>query len=337
MPHRDWSSLELYVMEEHIEDYNLGFIGRRELLRKVTLITGSLAITLAVLPALGCNPAPTGTGASPTASSAANRTPSPTAVATAASTDFAIPPAARTTDGITVKADDARIVAAAAQPKGAADGFAMTGYLARPKADGKYPGMLVIHENRGVTEHIRDVVRRAATAGFTALTIDLLSRKGGADGLGDAYSAEIAKTSPDAMVADLKAALDFLKAQSSVKADALAVTGFCFGGGMVWSLLAAGGDLKAAAPFYGPIPQSPAGLGTTKAAVSAVYAETDTRITSTAPQIEELLKRAGRPYKLTTYPGVGHAFHNDTGSAYNADQAQKAWIATIQWFRQYAV
>ena len=451
MPHPDWSSLELYVMEEHIEDYNLGFIGRRELLRKVTLITGSLAITLAVLPALGCNPAPTGTGASPAASSAANRTPSPTAVATAASTDFAIPPAARTTDGITVKADDPRIVAAAAQPKGAADGFAMTGYLARPKADGKYPGMLVIHENRGVTEHIRDVVRRAATAGFTALTIDLLSRKGGADGLGDAYSAEIAKTSPDAMVADLKAALDFLKAQSSVKADdariavaaaqpkgapdgfamtgylarpkadgkypgilvihenrgvtehirdvvrraatagftaltidllsrkggadglgdaysaeiaktspdamvadlkaaldflkaqpsvkadALAVTGFCFGGGMVWSLLAAGGDLKAAAPFYGPIPQSPAGLGTTKAAVSAVYAETDTRITSTAPQIEELLKRAGRPYKLTTYPGVGHAFHNDTGSAYNADQAQKAWIATIQWFRQYAV
>jgi len=131
MPHPDWSSLELYVMEEHIEDYNLGFIGRRELLRKVTLITGSLAITLAVLPALGCNPAPTGTGASPAAGSAANRTPSPTAVATAASTDFAIPPAARTTDGITVKADDPRIVAAAAQPKGAADGFAMTGYLAR--------------------------------------------------------------------------------------------------------------------------------------------------------------------------------------------------------------
>jgi carboxymethylenebutenolidase len=197
--------------------------------------------------------------------------------------------------------------------------------------------MLVIHENRGVTEHIRDVVRRAATAGFTALTIDLLSRKGGADGLGDTYSAEIAKTTPDAMVADLKAALDFLKAQSSVKGDALAVTGFCFGGGMVWSLLAAGGDVKAAAPFYGPIPQSPTGLATTKAAVSAVYAETDTRITSTAPQIEDLLKNAGRPYKLTTYPGVGHAFHNDTGNAYNADQAQKAWLATIQWFRQYAV
>jgi len=334
MPHPSWSALELYVMQEHIEDYNLGFIGRREMLRKVTLITGSLAITLAVLPSLGCNPAPPAAASSAPATTAANRTPSPTALATATTTDFAIPPAARTADGVTVKPDDPRITAAAAQPKGP-DGAALIGYLARPRADGKYPAVLVIHENRGITEHIRDVVRRVATAGFTGLAIDLLSRKGGAEGLGDTYSAEIARTSADTMVADLKAALDFLKAQPSVKGDALAVTGFCFGGGMVWSLLAAGGEVKAAAPFYGPIPQSPAGLGSTKASVSAVYAEQDGRITSTSTQIEDLLKKAGRPYKITVYPGVGHAFHNDTGGAYNADQAQKAWIATIQWFRQH--
>ncbi|MBI3521856.1 MAG: dienelactone hydrolase family protein [Chloroflexi bacterium] len=335
--HPDWTPLQLYVIQEHIEDFNDGLISRRQMLRKVTWITGSLAVTLAVLPTLGCSPAAT-TAPSATAA-ASNRVASPTAVATAAASPYALPPAARSgPDGVTVKADDPRITAGPVSPgsiKGA-DGAVLIGYLARPKAEGTYPAVLVVHENVGLTPHIQDVVRRVATAGFTGLSIDLLSRQGGAEKLGGTYSAELAKTTPDAMTADLKAALEFLKAHANVKADALAVTGFCFGGGTVWNLLVAGGDVKAAAPFYGPAPANIAGLATTKAAVSAVYAELDTRITSTAPQIEEQLKKTGRPYKTTVYPGVNHAFHNDTGERYVADQAQKAWQATIEWFKQYA-
>ena len=107
MTGRQWTDTELYIIGEHIEDFDDGFITRRELLRRVTLITGSVAVTLALLPSLGCNlSAP---AAAPTA--AASTAPSPAAVATAAATPFAIPPAARTTDGITVKADDPRISA----------------------------------------------------------------------------------------------------------------------------------------------------------------------------------------------------------------------------------
>jgi carboxymethylenebutenolidase len=117
------------------------------------------------------------------------------------------------------------------------------------------------------------------------------------------------------------------------------VTGFCFGGGEVWNILTAGtADVKAAAPFYGPQPTNYAELAKTKTAVSAVYAELDTRITSSTQQMEQELKKSGSPYAITIYPGVNHAFHNDTNpDRYNAAQAQKAWVATIDWFRKYLV
>jgi len=112
--------------------------------------------------------------------------------------------------------------------------------------------------------------------------------------------------------------------------------GFCFGGGEVWNLLAAGADLKAAAPYYGPQPSNYQDIGSkTKAATLAVYAEQDTRITSTGPQMEEQLKKAGVPYQISVFPGVNHAFHNDTGTRYAPEAAQKAWVATIEWFRRY--
>ena len=93
--------------------------------------------------------------------------------------------------------------------------------------------------------------------------------------------------------------------------------------------------MKAAVPFYGPAPRDVAKLSSTRAAVSAVYAEKDTRITGTKDAVEGALKQSGRPYKITVYPGVDHAFHNDTGARYDATQAEAAWIATVQWFRQY--
>ena len=317
------TEFERYIVEEHIEDFNDGLIPRRELLRRVTLITGSATATVALLSALGCS----------TNEPSGNAAPTPTVRDTSAARDFATPPAAPVPDGMTVPENDPRITVSPLSVKGP-DGAGLISYHARPSG-APAGGILVVHENRGLTAHIKDVVRRVATAGFTGLSVDLLSRDGGADKLTDsaAYAAALAKRSADDMVLDVKAALAALSGTGV--GDSVGITGFCFGGGMVWNTLAAGIPVKAAVPFYGPAPRDVAKLSSTTAAVSAVYAEKDTRITSTKDTIEGALKQSGRPYKLTVYPGVDHAFHNDTGQRYDAKQAEAAWIATIDWFRQY--
>jgi carboxymethylenebutenolidase len=316
------TEFERYVVEEHIEDFNDNLINRRELLRRVTLVTGSVAATLTLLEAMGC-------GSEPASSS----TPTPRS-GTPAAQPFATPPAAPTTDGVTVPESDPRIKVESLAVKGA-DGASLNNYHARPASSGSAAGVLVVHENRGLQPHIKDVVRRVATAGFAGLSIDLLSRDGGADRLSDqaAYAAALAKRSTVDMVSDLQQALSALRGGGA--GSRLGVTGFCFGGGMVWNLLAAGADVKAAVPFYGPAPQNLDALASQKAAVYAVYAEKDTRITSTGPNVDVQLAKSGHPHQIVVYPGVDHAFHNDTGPRYDAAQAQKAWVAAVEWFRQY--
>lgn len=327
MTERQWTDTELYIIGEHIEDFDDGFITRRELLRRVTLITGSAAVTLALLPSLGCNlNAP---AAAPTV--AASTTPSPAAAATAAATPFAIPPAARTTDGVTVKPDDPRISAGPVTDLRGPDGATLIAYRAAPKST-SLGGILVVQENRGVTEHIKDVVRRAATAGFTALAVDVLSREGGLEKLGNDYSGALAKRTPDQVLADMRAGLDAL---DRTERGRLAAVGFCFGGGVVWQLVNAGAPLRAAAPYYGPKPADISGIVRTKTAVLAIYGELDTRITGSAPEMEAALKQSGSPHQISVQPGANHAFHNDTGERYAAEQAQKAWIATIEWFKRH--
>src|SRR5262249_22529031 len=154
-------------------------------------------------------------------------------------------------------------------------------YAARPASGKPAGGILVVHENRGLQPHIKDVVRRVATAGFTGLSIDLLSRDGGVDKLSDqaAYAAALAKRPVPDMVSDLQQALTALR--NTGVGQKVGITGFCFGGGMVWNTLVAGAQVKAAVPFYGPKPADITGLANTKAAVFAVYAELDTAITAT--------------------------------------------------------
>ena len=320
-----------YFIDEHVEDFRDGLITRRELVRRVTLIAGGAAAAATILAA--CDLSPRGG-----IGGAASAAPSPAASATAgfvAAGPYATPPAQATTDGITVKPDDPRISVSKPSVKGA-DGADLMAYMAKPNLSGKVPGVVVVHENRGQTEHIRDVVRRVATAGFVGINIDLAARDGGADKMTDqaVYNAALGKRSTADKLSDHRASIDFLKTQTS---GTVGVTGFCFGGGEVWNILIAGLDVKAAAPFYGPQPSNYTDLSKTKAAVSAVYAELDTRITGTAPQMEEQLKKAGVPYQITVYPGVNHAFHNDTNGPdrYGATQAQKAWVATIEWFKKY--
>ena len=326
-----------YFIEEHVEDFRDGHITRRELFRRVSLIAGSAAFATTILAACDLSPrggvgAPASSTASPLTSVGGGATPTSTA-GFVASGPYATPPAQATTDGITVKPDDPRISVSQPGVKGA-DGADLMAYVAKPNLSGRVAGVIVIHENRGQTEHIKDVVRRVATAGFVGLNIDLAARDGGAAKLTDqaAYNAALGKRSTADKLADHKAAIDFLKTQTSGN---VGVVGFCFGGGETWNVLIAGFDVKAGAPFYGPQPSNYADLSKTKAAVSAVYAEQDTRITGTSSQMEDQLKKAGVPYQITIYPGVGHAFHNDTGAAYNATQAQKAWTATIEWFKKY--
>ena len=332
-----------YLAVEHYEDFVEGLITRRELVRRLTLILGTSAAASAFIAACGGAPAaqPTATPTS-VATAAATATAAPTAAvspaASPAAVAYATPPPSTTTDGITVKADDPRIIAGPGTIK-AADGADLINYLARPRADGKYPALLVMHENRGLLEHIKDVTRRAATAGFAAVAIDVASRDGGADKLTDqaAYNAALAKRQPADMVKDFQTALDLMKTFPFVNPAKLGATGFCFGGGTVWHLLNLGGPnvVQAAAPFYGPVPQDPSGMGATKASVFGVFAETDNNVNSGVARAEEALKKAAATYTFKTYPGTGHAFHNDTGTRFNSEQARRAWVDTIEWFKKY--
>jgi carboxymethylenebutenolidase len=322
------TDFEHYVLGEHVEDFNDGIISRRELLRRVTLITGSLTATLAVLDVMGCGSTPSGTQASPV--SRASSSPQP----------FATPPAQPTTDGITVQPTDPRIKVETLTVYGK-DGAQLMSYAAAPASGSAAGAILVVHENRGLLEHIKDVVRRVATAGFMGLSIDLLSRDGGAAKLSDqaAYAAALAKRAVPDMVSDLMQGLSTLEAQKGI-GDKVGITGFCFGGGMVWNTLVAGAKVKAAVPFYGPKPADITNLANTKAAVFAIYAEQDTAITATRTDMQTALqtasqKQGGQPFQITVYPGVGHAFHNDTGARYNAVQAEAAWVATVGWMRKY--
>lgn len=321
------TDFERYVLSEHVDDFNDHIISRRELLRRVTLITGSMAATLAVLDVMGCGSVPSGSQATPV--SRPSSTPQP----------FATPPAQATTDGITVQPTDPRIKEETIAVKGV-DGAALISYAAMPAKGKPAGGILVVHENRGLLPHIKDVVRRVATAGFTGLSIDLLSRDGGADKLSDqaAYGAALAKRAVPDMVSDLRQALTALSAGGV--GTKLGITGFCFGGGMVWNTLDSGAAVKAAVPYYGPKPADISALSNTKAAVFAVYAEQDTNVTPSKDVMEAALveasgKPGGQPHQVIVYPGVGHAFHNDTGARYNAVQAEKAWVATVEWFRKY--
>jgi len=278
-----------------------------------------------------CGPAPARTSPTPT-TAAATATVAPTGTPG----PYATPPPQATTDGVTVRPDDPRIAVSKPEVKGP-DGASLMAYMARPAGTARVPGVVVIHENRGQTPHIQDVVRRVATAGFVAINIDLAARGGGYEKLTDqaAYNAELGKLTPAGKLADHSATIAFLKGQSN---GAIGVTGFCFGGGETWSILTAlTPDVKAAVPFYGPQPSNYAELAKTKASVFGVYAELDTRITSSTQQMEQELKKSGSAYLITIYPGVNHAFHNDTGPRYDAATAQKAWVATIEWFRKYLV
>jgi carboxymethylenebutenolidase len=292
------TALQRYLAEEVAVDHADGVLPRREALRRLGLLGLGVPAASALLAACGG-----GDGEPTPAAPSGTAAPPGPAVATQAATFPG--PQGRTLQGAW---------AAAARPRGA---------------------VLVIHENRGLNDHIRSVAGRLAASGYSALAIDLLSAEGGTAALGDEARAMAALSSapPERFVADMRGGLDELERRASGQQQG--AVGFCFGGGMVWLLLASGEPrLAAAAPFYGPLPEGADFSGST-AAVLGIYAERDARVNASREAATAALERAGLTHEVVTYPGADHAFFNDTGPRYNQDAATQAYAKLLDWFGRH--
>jgi carboxymethylenebutenolidase len=290
------TQLQKYLAEEVAEDMIGGIIPRREAMRRLGLLGLSATAAAALL---------AGFGGTAEAVAEQQSTPSGGSRTTWAPIS---------TEPITFAGPRSPLLAAwasAADPRG---------------------GVLVIHENRGLTEHIRTVAGQLAASGYSALALDLVSEEGGTGAFpGEAeVAAALAQIPPERFVADMKAAVTELR--DRVPRKKLAAIGFCFGGSMVWHLLAAPEPrLAAAAPFYGPFPEG-GDLRGTRAAVLGVYGGQDARVNDTLPAAETALEAAQLKYELLTFSDAGHAFFNDTGARYDPHASVEAWRRVLNWF-----
>jgi carboxymethylenebutenolidase len=208
------------------------------------------------------------------------------------------------------------------------------GYFARPaKASGKLPGVLVIHENRGLNPYIEDVARRLAVANFVAFAPDGLTSLGGYPGDEEKAVALFPKVDGGKMFEDFVASYNWLKARPECSGKMGAV-GFCFGGTTVNKLAVRLPDLAAAVPFYGGQPSAD-DTAKIKAPLLLHYASLDTRITGGWPAWEEALKADHITYTAYIYDGANHGFHNDTTPRYDEAAAKLAWQRTLDFFNKY--
>jgi carboxymethylenebutenolidase len=309
------SQFENYLVHEFVEDYVDGIMSRRDMVGRVLHITGGVAAAATVLTRLGVKSAAAqeGTPAPP---------PTPTGPRSAAS----------------VPEDDPGIAAEEVTFPGA-NGDEIMAYQAMPaEGDGPFPVVLICHENRGLTEHIRDVARRWAAQGYVAAAVDLLSREGGTASIAD--PAEVpALLSDEAKlqrhVDDFKAAAAHYATQDFADAARLGMTGFCFGGGITWRAATEMPELRGAAPYYGPPPPLDA-VPNIQAAVLGVYSDDpDDFANEGLEELTAALEEAGVTFEINIYPDTQHAFHNDTSPRWNEDQALAAWNDTVAWFETY--
>jgi carboxymethylenebutenolidase len=217
------------------------------------------------------------------------------------------------------------------------NGGEMRGYLALPtERAGKLPGVIVIHENRGLNAHIKDVARRFALEGFAALAVDFLSVNGGTPDNEDAARDMIGKLDVAQTTANASAALAFLRAHEAVNGKVGAV-GFCWGGGLVNSLAVADAGLAAGVAYYGR-QAAAADVPKITAPLMLHYGGLDERINAGIAEFEAALKAAGKTYELFIYDGVNHAFNNDTSEArYDKVAADLAFGRTVAFLKRYAL
>ena len=233
-----------------------------------------------------------------------------------------------------VPKDDTRIHAEYVpypSPKGSGT---MRGYLVRPaKASARLPGIVVIHENRGLNPYIEDVARRLAVENYLAFAPDALTPLGGYPGDDEKAARLFARLDPAKRTEDLLAAVPFLESHPECNGSVGAV-GFCFGGGIVNMMAVRCPDLAAAVPFYGAQP-SAADTAKIKAPLLIHYAGRDQRIDAGWPAWKEALDRNHVRYQEFTYPNVEHGFHNDTTPRYDDAAAKLAWSRTLAFFGQH--
>ncbi|MBO1268695.1 dienelactone hydrolase family protein [Arthrobacter cavernae] len=316
---------EKYLIEEFFDDYRSGAMSRHTFTRRVAFITGSMAAAAAAMALVGCTPGelPRSTDPmpTPTSSGASSAGTSTTGAVPGAKSPLSVPEGAPGLTTATVKFPSA--------------GAEISGYLARPEGGKAGPAVLICHENRGLTPHIQDVARRFAKAGYAALALDLLSREGGTASMDpDAVPGALTQAGAQRHVSDFSAGFDYLRSQDFVDQGRIVMNGYCFGGGITWQAATEISGLKATAAFYGPAPDLNK-VPNIKPAVFGVYAELDQRITGAMPALRDALAATNVRHQLTVYPGVDHAFHNDTGPRYVEAQATAAWNDTLAWFGQY--
>jgi carboxymethylenebutenolidase len=236
---------------------------------------------------------------------------------------------------IQVQKDDPRIKAEWVSVPSPQGNGAIKAYLVRPSnAPDKVPGVLVIHENRGLNPYIEDVARRVAIAGFMALAPDGLTSVGGYPGDDEKGAALFKEVDRGKMMEDFFAAATWLKSRPDCSGK-IAVIGFCFGGGVANQLaVRMGADLAAAVPFYGMQPNAEE-AAKIKAPLLAHYAELDTRITSGWPAYDSALSAAHVTHEGYVYAGANHGFHNDTTPRYDKNAAKLAWQRTLDWLNKY--
>ena len=208
------------------------------------------------------------------------------------------------------------------------------GLLARPaNASGKLPGVLVVHENRGLNPYIEDVARRLGAEGYLALAPDGLTSLGGYPGTDDEGRAMQAKLDRGKLLEDFVAGVKYLQSHADCTGKVGAV-GFCFGGGICNALAVRLPGLAAAVPFYGSQPPAE-DVPKIQAPLLLQYAENDRRINAGWPEYEAALKANGKTYEAHLYPGTNHGFHNDTTPRYDEEAAKLAWERTLAFFKKH--
>ncbi len=211
---------------------------------------------------------------------------------------------------------------------------AVRAYLVRPaKAAGKVPGVVVVHENRGLNPYIEDVARRLAKAGFMALAPDGLSSRGGYPGNDERGRELQQQVDPEKLMNDFFTAIEWLPTVAG-STGKIGIIGFCYGGGVANAATVAYPELAAAVPFYGMQPR-PEDVPRIRAPLLLHYAGLDTRVNAGWPAYETALKAGGKTYEAYVYPGVNHGFHNDSTPRYDKDAAELAWSRSIAWFRRW--
>ena len=320
---KELNQFERYLVHEFVEDYQDGLLSRRDMVARVVRITGGVATTALWLRQLGV---------APLTAAAQSGTPAP----------MPTPTGPRSADS--VAADDPRITAGDITYPGP-EGDIVLAYQALPAGEASpaagessgWPVVLICHENRGLTDHIRDVARRWAAQGYVACAVDLLSPQGGTAAISNPADIPAILTDGDVgrHVAYFQAAAAYYSEQPFADTARLGMTGFCFGGGITWRSATQMADLKAAAPYYGPPPPLE-DVPNIRAAVLGVYSDDPNDFANEGlEELREALDAADITYEIRIYEDTQHAFHNDTGQRWNEEQAHAAWQDTLAWFEQY--